>query len=152
MTNQGDYSTERIEKLKEEWHLAGFRIEQIAEFVDKTRRFQYRSRLKMNEKPLRKYENALYSLFFDINLYVQARDHDYTSYGPEGIEEHKDVLDLFNEVDKHIKHKEFEKAFNKLLKIDTTTNTARIKEGFDIPKQTERFNPNKISTEKQHKH
>ena len=141
-------TTERVEKLKEEWHLAGFRIEQIAEFVDKTRRFQYRSRLKMEEKPLRKYENALYSLYFDINLYVQARDHDYSAYGEKGINTQEDILELFDKVNDQIHTKNYREAFNTLLTIDKTVNTARIKEGFDIPRQQEIYNPNKVATEK----
>ena len=81
-------------------------------------------------------------------LYVQARGHDYTAYGPDGVDTQEDILELFDKVNTQIHAKEYHDAFDTLLTIDKTVNTARIKEGFDIPKQQEVYNPNKVATEK----
>ena len=141
--NQNEF----IEKLKNDWHLAGVRIQQIGEFVDKVRRFQYRSRLKQETKPIRKYENALYSLFLDINLYIDTRNHTWEAYGKEGVDSEEDIRNLFDEVDELLNNNEESKAIEKLELLDRIINYGRIKEGFDIPKQTQSYNPNHVSTE-----
>jgi len=147
----GKDNNEMVEKLKEDWHLAGYRIEQIGEFVDKVRRFQYRSRLKKGEKSLRKYENALYSLFFDINLYIQVRSHVWSSYGYNEVKSEEDIKEEFEKANKLIKKSQYNEAFEILENIDRIVNYARIKEGFDIPNQVSKFDPSQMATDQRSK-
>lgn len=145
--------TEKHEKNRNDWNLAVDRLKKISEITSKAESMHYRTLKHRDEKHLKAWANLIKVLSHNLDNYLIKRDHSWERYSSsldqiqQEYKSYDDLLKSLEEVRKNSKTNT-EKAIEKMTEIDKLVNYCRIKEGFDLPTQVEKIDPNTVASDK----
>lgn len=117
------------------WNLGENRIKDIGKIVSKVRQQHFKVKQENTVRELTKYKNILYTLFFEIDSYVD----DWDKYSKEDTQ---DMSQEFDDIEDELEGRRpgqklndnTKRVFKDLEQLDRIINDARIDEGLDIPK------------------
>lgn len=144
---------EQFEKNRNEWNLAVDRLKKIAEVTGKAESAHYRTLKHRDKDNLNAWANLIKILSHQLDNYLIKRDHTWEKYSKELDnlqEEYKNYEDILNGLEEIRKcsNSSIDHYIKKMSDIDKLVNYCRIKEGFDLPTQVEKIDPNTVASDK----
>lgn len=143
--------TEQFEKNRNEWNLAVDRLKKISEVTSKAESMHYRSLKHREPKQIKSWANLIDVLSHQLDNYLIKRDHNWNKYSNgvniEGLQNYDDILEALEEV-RNLANNNPDEAIKKMKQVDKVVNYCRIKEGFDLPTQVEKIDPNTVAADK----